>query len=172
VELKIIYSVNSIDEANRITRSWFYWPRILLQGAYGLLLGAAICFVVAGYLTRAMSHTDQPSRALTGCLAAALFVTVLALFYRRAIAKRGKLLAGMGSANLSVNQEGIGTVDEKGVKIFSPWSTYSSFREGRAIFLLKMASLSKYWPIPKECLTQNEVALLRSLLASQLPEHD
>lgn len=172
MEVKIAYSVQSIDEAAKITRRWFYWPRVLVQCAYGLLLGAAICFVIAGYLTRALAHTHQASRALTGCLAAALFVSILAFFYRRVIAKRRKLLAAIGSAKLTVNRDGIGTVDEKGVKIFSPWSTYSSFKEGKAILLLKVASSGTYWPIPKDCLTQNEAALMRSMLISQLPERD
>ena len=170
MEFTIRYSLESMNEAGRITRRWFYWPSLLLRGGYGLLLGVAVTFGVL----QALLHAWRPDLVVPirylWTLGAVILAIILGALYRREVKKHLKRIADIGSAQMTVSDEGIGTVDAKGVRHFSPWSTYTQFEEGKKIFLLKLGAEKQYWPIPKDCLTELEAASLRSLLLSRLPE--
>ena len=111
----------------------------------------------------------MPTGYLLAC-AAAIFAIIIGALIKREDRKQLKLIAETGSAQMTLSDEGIGTVDAKGVRHFSPWGSYSQFKEGKTVFLLRLSTGKRYWPIPKDCLTELEAASLRSILLSHLPE--
>ncbi len=91
-------------------------------------------------------------------------------FYRRDMRKAKMMLAAINPLKLKFTETGLQTLEKNGASNFAPWSSFSGFREGRTVLLLREIDTSQYRVIPKDTISTTDLEWIRSAIRSHLPE--
>ena len=91
-------------------------------------------------------------------------------FRHRDIRKATEMLAAVNPIRLSFDVDGIHTVEKSGASNFVPWGSFTGFREGQTVILLREAGSTQYRVIPKDTVSSIEVEQIRSAVRSHLRE--
>jgi len=117
-----------------------------LFSSQGSLERASICAIVAGGL-----------------------ISVWTWQFRKKSRKTQDYLNGINPVRFSIQTDGISMTEKAGNSSFTPWREFSSFREGKNIFLLNRSGSGGYQIIPKSGQSAIDIDSLRSQLVAQIP---
>jgi hypothetical protein len=165
MQIQVSFSAKSLKEAGRMMRPWYYWPRVILRtGYFYLFLG----ILIWGFFYSLISSKGNLQTGLLCGSVAFLMILLLAWRYRRGVRTLQKYLNEANPVSLSLDNGGLSIAEKSGKSTFTPWSTISSFREGRYIFLLHLRESKDVRIIPKEGLSSPDTERVRLLLAGTL----
>jgi hypothetical protein len=105
-----------------------------------------------------------------GLLILAAIAALIALLHYRTQRKRAKALASLTPLTFQLESSGLKVADTKGATSFEPWSTFTDFQPKQHTIVLKRTNKITYRTIPTDTLPPHEVAQLRAILLSRLPE--
>ena len=172
MQIEVWFTTQATDEAARMTARWYSWPLLLLGNIQGvalvaaLLIGGCVIFVNGVF-------TAKPDllRAALGIVMVVVPVAGFRWAVRSEARKAEKELAAINPQKLTFDADGLHTVEKTGATSFVPWSSYSGFREGKAVILLCDAGPAKnYWIIPKKTVPESGVEQMRSAIREHLPQ--
>jgi hypothetical protein len=171
MQVEVGFSDKSIDEVQRIRLAW-------LMSAYEIaneILPVAIVFAfpvatVVNLIQQAMSPAPEWSSAI-GLLIISLIPAGLVVWrFRRRRQKRRKKVTSAYPQTLTFNSEGIETRERSGRITFAPWQSYLGFKEGKTLFLLRLARGFTYRAIPFDLLPAETQGAVRAVLLGHLRE--
>jgi hypothetical protein len=155
-----------------MARRWYFWLFYVLQNLYGF--GLVIVLFLAGITVAIRNLSSAPPnfpKAGAGLLMGTVMVVWWLWIYGRNVRKAEEALASINPVRLTLAAEGLQTVEKSGVKNFDPWTRFDGYREGETIFLLcGEGQASGLRTIPKEGLSSDQIAQLRSAIRAHLAE--
>ncbi len=154
-----------LDEAAKLTRRWYYWPRFIFANLYFFIL---LALTIPGFFYNLFRAEQNLEMALICFLIAAALSSYYVWLYRRNSRKRQESLDKLNPVRYSIESTGVVVTEKSGTTSTTPWSEYSSVREAPHIFLLVGAGSKKIQIIAKGELSATDVDRLRSLLGSQI----
>jgi len=171
MDVEVSFTSRSAREAERMLRKWYAWPLFLIRSIYGLAVIAALLFAGGSLFIRSLfSARIQVSGAILGLLMVLGPCAGYWWLRTREVRKVTAMLAAINPLRLTFDTNGVHTLEKNRASNFSPWSTFSGFREGRTIFLLREAQSGQHRVISKDGLSRTLSEDIKSVLASHLPE--
>ena len=171
MQIPVQHTTNSVREMRRMqTPLWRRGLRGLrnVRLVVYLLIGG---WVAIGLIAKALQATPPNSHDLASGVGLLLLVLVVpVIYYWRAQREVTKSLAAQGTATLDLTSAGVSTTQANGVSGFEPWSSFTSFQEGKHTVVLARQGKAAAQIIPVESLDAATRGTLRSLLLSNLPE--
>lgn len=160
MKIRATITPSEIQEAARITRGKRFWLRFFVANWYGtviclLVLGTAIHGVFNG------THLHYGPMLLCFLLFGSLIWFSYYRYTRGLSTAAARLNAD--AATISLEQDGIKTVAASGASSFAPWSIFTSFAEGRSVFVLSGRERTIVLPVDEP---HREV--IRGLLRSKI----
>ena len=170
MEFEVSFTTQSLNEAARMARHWYYLPVFVVQHLQGLAIVAAlVCagiYVIVQSLvephSRLVTHRDRSGSGRRSCIA----VLGVLSSQRRQSYRTARSHQSFETATA----DGVHTTEKSSATNFVPWSTFRGFRDGNAVILLRNSDGSGYRTIPEGGLTPNDVERMRSAVRSHLPE--
>lgn len=164
-------SLNALRETGTLNRKWHFWPVQILGNARAVVYLCGGLYLGGRFLYEGVAATPMKIHSIEkGLMVFTALALLLALMYLRRMSKIKKTLSGQLPTTITLDNNGINTVDAAGVSVFEPWSLYSSFRMGKLIAALTRADKKGFSAIPTDHLSPAESGQLRSILLSHLPE--
>lgn len=134
MQIRATLSLSELKEAARISRPSRFWLRFFAANWYS----TAICLLVVGVAVNALvNHQNMRWGPMAGIFAFGAFFIWLSWF--RWGAALNKAASGMSakSGAVSLDADGIRVTFANGGSSFVPWSSFSAWKEGKSIFLLR-----------------------------------
>jgi|SRR5579884_1185019 len=125
-----------LDDVRRITRSKFYWLKVLAVNWYGIVLLGAI----VGATVAALMGKTHPNWTGLGVLWLVIAAIVVWISYRT----KKSSIKGLAALNatrpdwISLEDSGVKTNGPNGATTFQPWSSFKGWRESKRTLLLDM----------------------------------
>jgi hypothetical protein len=150
-----------LKDAARLIRPKMFWLRMALANWYALTILIA---VVGAIIYHAMNSLPYNWAGALGVAGIALLF--LGFSWWRYNSRIGKITDrwNKNCGNSSLDTDGIRTDAANGATTFVPWSAYSTWKEGKLVFLVKGDNAEQV--IPKEGLGSSEQ--VKGLLASKV----
>ena len=172
MQIEVWFTTQATDEAAGMTSRWYAWPLLLLGNLQGvalvaaLLIGGCVIFVKGVFTAR-----PDLSRAALGIVMVVVPVVGFRWSLRHERRKADEELAAINPQKLTFDADGLHTLEKTGASSFVPWSSFTGFREGKAVILLRDAGSAKnYRMIPKKTVPESGVEQMRSSIREHLPE--
>ncbi len=165
------YTPQSIQEATNLNRH--LWQRAIRLASSA----RALVYVIAGLwlgfalLARGLRATPIRLHDVATGVAVLLAVAALTAFasWRQTTAIKRSLLA-QPDQHISFDSRGLTSTSPTGTSLFEPWSSFTTFHEGKAIVSLTRPGKTPARAIPTDTLTPTQTGELRSILLTHLPE--
>jgi hypothetical protein len=176
MEIVVSDTGNSIQEAARLTRGPYWWPRTVLSYAYHTY----VIFLPTGFLgylgARMLvgSIFDpgvKPIAAVVGACLVAIPVALAAWLvedWRRE--RRALQLAASGPMRFELTEEGIYAGDREDEGSLCQWSSLVGFFTASRVIVIPERNSPRYLRIPIEALSGERRRELQALLSGHLPD--
>lgn len=169
MEIPLVYTANSVKEAGRQNRKWYFWP-VKIVGSVRVLIYVCVGVFTAGSM---MLKGYQVGNMHDVGVGAAILAGIAAVVFLLYVVRQGKVkkaVAAQSTGRVKFDTAGLTITDATGAAVFEPWSLYSGFRTGKHIVLLEKAGKAAGRAIPTDTLSADETGRLRSALLGSLPE--
>ena len=170
MQFEVTLDPKALAEAEKMTRHWYYWPRAIVQGGYFFLFLAVM--VYGTFFNLIDSHGSLRKAGICAAVSA-LLIAICVWQYRKGTIKTRTYLEGINPLRFDTQTDGVSVTERAGSSLFIPWREFSSFREGKRVFLLNRAKAGGLRIVPKEGLSAHEIDQLRSRICradSNYPE--
>ena len=156
-----------LKEAQKMSVSKMYWPKLLLANWYGLALILALMWAtISGFF----GSTNPNWRDIAIMWAVAVGIVLWALYStKREIAREFTQLNATLPDHLSLTTEGLKIDGPNGASAFLPWRTFKGWREGRRVVLIHQSQGNSAVILPVAQLSEVERLSLRQYLQSYIP---
>jgi hypothetical protein len=166
MQFEVTVDAKALTEATRMMRRWHYWPRTIAQSGYFFLL---LGVMIWGLFFNLISSQGSLQKAGLCAVVSALLIALWAWQSRRSSRKIKVYLNGINPVRFNIQTDGVSMTERVGTSSFIPWREFSSFREGKGIFLLNRLGSGGFQIVPKEGLPAHEIDRLRSQFVAQIP---
>ena len=156
-------SPDELREAIKLNRNWKYWGRLFLANWYMTIL---LIVIVAANIARVIHGQPLTVEGVMIVLIPLGFLAFTWARMQRTIEKSAEQLSDAG-ANASIGADGIHVSASSGATSFTPWSVYSSWREGSEVFTLNRPQ-GGYTVLPKRELAEADLQQLRELFRTHI----
>jgi len=171
MQIQTTFTPKSLTETTRHSRNWVYWPAQVLGSMRALAYLIALFVFAVDRIYKALTTTPINQHDLgVGILILAAIAALVAILYYRTQRKRAKALASLTPLTFHMESSGLKIADTHGANAFEPWSTFTDFQLKKHTIVLKRTNKKTYRTIPTDTLPPHEVAQLRAILLSHLPE--
>ena len=104
--------------------------------------------------------------AVVGLAAAAAFLAVVAVWSWSFRDRRKVQRMNAAGERMTIDANGITTLDAAGTKTFTPWAQFRQWREGQQVFTA--GNGKRFCTIPKRAMSEMQVAEVRGILQTQV----
>jgi hypothetical protein len=156
-----------LKDAQKMSVSKMYWPKLLLANWYGIALIVALIWAT---LSRLLGWTNPNWRNIATIWAVVVGIA-LWVFYstKRTTAREFTQLNATLPDHLSLTTEGLKLDGPNGASAFLPWRTFKGWREGKRVVLIEQSQGNSAIILPVSQLSELERLSLRQYLQSHIP---
>jgi hypothetical protein len=156
-----------LKDAQKMSVSKMYWPKLLLVNWYGIALVLALIWATFSGL---LGRTNPNWRIIAIMWAVAVGITLWVLYStKRNIAKEFTQLNATLPDYMSLTNEGLKIDGPNGASAFLPWRTFKGWREGGRVVLIHQSQGNSVVILPVAQLSETERLSLRQYLQSHIP---
>lgn len=133
MQIRATLTPAEMKEAARISRPNRFWFRFFAANWYSTVL----CLLVLGVaINSLLNHENVRWGPMAGVFAFGAFFIWLSWFRWNARLEKAAAALSAKSGTVSLGSDGIRSTFANGGSSFVPWSSFSSWKEGRSIFVL------------------------------------
>jgi len=141
----------------KVSRLWWLLRYLRLIMVFGVL----VVVTIANLRSRTPNWP-----AVVGLAFAAAFLAIAAVWSWSYRDKRRAQRMNAAGERMTLDANGISTVDAAGAKTFTPWAQFRDWREGKHVFTA--GNGKKFCTIPKRAMSEAQVAEVRGILQTQI----
>lgn len=174
LEIDVLSTTQTVDEAALLTRRKHYWLRTVLGAGYHLYLLVPGVYMGWLGLRGLVFYASKPTRDwfyVFICAVLAMIPVLLAALIVRDVKRHlHSRKATEGRMKFTFTDEGVSGADNEGFTFSDPWTRYEGFHVGQHVIVCPRIGSPAYLRIPTEGLPVPRQEELRSLLSKHLRE--